>query len=119
MMEFRYVGFEQQQNARAFRFDVVAKGEITRHLVVTADLAHFLVYRVGIQEGPSLCAQKLAADLEKGVEGAHRLTEDDLREHAAARTLAETRRAEARKAGPRRSTGTTARENSPWRKSGI
>ena len=119
MMEFRYVGFEQQQNARAFRFDVVAEGEITRHLVVTADLAHFLVYRVGIQEGPSLCAQKLAADLEKGVEGAHRLTEDDLREHAAARTLAETRRAEARKAGPRRSTGTTARENSPWRKSGI
>ncbi|HYW43547.1 MAG TPA: hypothetical protein VE959_11870 [Bryobacteraceae bacterium] len=117
-MEFRYMGFEQQENARTFRFDVVAKGEPMRHVVVIANLAHFLAHRVGIQEGPSLCAQKLATDLENGVEGAHQLTEEDLRAHAAARTLAETRKAESRKAAPRRPVGTPSWENSPWRKSG-
>jgi hypothetical protein len=112
------MGFDQQRNARTFRFDVVSKGEVTRHLLVTADLALFLTHRIGIQEGPSLCAQKLATDLDKGVEGSHELTEDDLREHAAARTLAEARRAEARKTGPRRPTGGVPR-GSPWRRNGL
>jgi len=54
-MEFRYLGFEQLQNSRAYRFDGVAKGEATRRFVVTANMALFLTYRIGIQEGPSLC----------------------------------------------------------------
>ena len=101
-MEFRYLGFDQQRNVRAYRFDVLAKGEPTRHVVITAELGLFLTHRIGIQEGPSLCAKKLAADLQNGAEGTHELLEEDLRAHSAAIASAEARRAEMRKAGPRR-----------------
>ena len=67
-MEFRYLGFSHQGNARVYRFDVVAKGEINRHLTISADIGLFLAHHVGIQEGPTLCAQKLAADLEDKTE---------------------------------------------------
>ena len=69
-MELRYLGFDHLQNARAFRFEVVVKGAITMQAVVVADMALFLEYRVGIQDGPSLCASRLTADLEQNVEGA-------------------------------------------------
>jgi hypothetical protein len=36
-MELRYLGFDQLENARAYRFDVIAKGEPNRQVVVTAD----------------------------------------------------------------------------------
>src|ERR1051326_2908437 len=101
-MELRYLGFEQLQNARRYRFDLVAKGDATRQFVVTVDLALFRAHGVGIQEGPSLCAQKLLADLESCPEGAHELTTDDLRAYAEKRAAAEARRIEARKSGPRR-----------------
>jgi hypothetical protein len=115
-MEFRYLGFEQHRNARTYRFDVVAKGEPTRHFMVTADLALFLEYRIGIQEGPSLCATKLAADIEGCAEGTHELTADDLRAYALAKAAAEARRAESRRSAPRRPRGTApGYENSPWR----
>src|SRR5579862_1664326 len=100
-MEVRYLGFEQQQNARSYRFDVIEKGQPARRFVVTADLSLFLANRVGIQEGPNLSASKLAADLEKNIDGAHELTGEDLRSHAVARAQAELKRAEMRK-GPRR-----------------
>ncbi len=41
-MEVRYLGFEQQLNARAYRFDVIEKGQPARRFIVTADLALFL-----------------------------------------------------------------------------
>ena len=48
-MELRYLGFDQLDNARAYRFDVIAKGEATRQLSVTVDLGlfrtHHWVYR--------------------------------------------------------------------------
>jgi hypothetical protein len=69
-MELRYLGFDQLQNARAFRFEVVVKGATTMQGVVVADMALFLQYSVGIQDGPSLCAARLTADLEQNVEGA-------------------------------------------------
>lgn len=112
-MEFRYMGFDHQKNARTFRFDVVVKGEPNRRCTVTADLALFLAQRIAIQEAPSLCAQKLASDLAGGIEGDHELTEADLRAFADARTLAEERRAEMRGAAGRRVAG--ASQNSPWR----
>ena len=91
-MEFRYLGFSHQGNARVYRFDVIAKGEINRHLTISADISLFLAHHVGIQEGPTLCAQKLAADLEATLETTgetdHQLTADDLQRYAAARTLA-------------------------------
>ena len=105
-MELRYMGFEQLRNARAFRFDVVAKGEATKAAVVTADMSLFLQYRIGIQEGPTLCATKLTADIEQNVEGDHVLTADDLRLYSDSRAAAEERRLELRRsAGRRHSTG--------------
>jgi hypothetical protein len=38
-MEGRYLGFEQRQNARSYRFDVVEKGPPARRFIVTANLS--------------------------------------------------------------------------------
>jgi len=116
-MEVRYLGFEQQQNARLYQFDVVEKGQPARRFTVTADLSLFLTHRVGIQEGPALSASKLAADLERNFDGVHELTAEDLRAHANARSLAEAQRAEMRK--PPRRRPSPAGERSPWRNSGV
>jgi hypothetical protein len=115
-MELRYLGFEQSQNARAYRFDVIAKGEATRHCIVTVDLALFRTHRVGIQEGPSLCAHKLLRDLGASSEGAHELTTEDLRVYAEGRAMEEARRVEARKSGSHRSKTPPDTSQLPWRK---
>jgi len=111
------MGFDQRQNARVYRFSVIVKGEPNRDMAVTADLALFLNRHVGIQEGPSLCAGKLTADLERSFEGEHQLTDADLEAHAAARTAAEARRAEARRGAPRRPPAAASHEQTPWRRS--
>ena len=116
-MGLRYLGFDELQSARGYRFDLVAKGDETQRFVVTVDLALFSAHRVAIQEGPALCAQKLAADLEKHFLGEHELTAEDLRAYADARATEEARRAEARKAGGRRSKGSPTDSQSPWRNS--
>ena len=113
-MELRYLGFEQLQNARGYRFDVMTKGEPTRQFTVTVDLALFRAHRVGIQEGPSLCARKLSADLEQSAEGAHELTTEDMRAYGDARDAAEARRIESRN-GTRRPKPAAAAENNPQR----
>jgi hypothetical protein len=113
-MELRYLGFDQLQNARGYRFDVLSKGDATRHFTVTVDLALFRAYRVAIQEGPTLCARKLEADLESASENSHELTMDDLRAYAAARDAAEARRIEARKGGARRPKPPVSETQSPW-----
>jgi hypothetical protein len=119
MMELRYLGFEQNQNSRAYRFDVIEKGSAVRRFVVTADLALFLTHRVGIQEGPNLCAQKLEAGLKAGDVEIDRLTEEDLRAHTDARTQALARKAEARRPSIRRlAAASAAHSQSPWRKPG-
>jgi hypothetical protein len=112
-MEVRYLGFEQQQSARSYRFDVLEKGQPAKRFIVTADLSLFHVHGVGIQEGPTLSASKLIADLESDFAGAHQLTAEDLLSYANARSLAERRRAEMRKAPRRRPS--SAEERSPWR----
>jgi|SRR5258705_13065561 len=95
-MDIRYMGFEQQKNARSYRFDVVVKGQPNRRCVVTADLALFLRNRVALQDGPTLSATKLNADLESNREGDHELTDQDLRLHTEERRLAEAARVEKR-----------------------
>lgn len=111
-MEVRYMGFDQLRNARAFRFDVITKGATTRQVVVTADMALFLQFHIGIQDGPSLCAGKLTADLENSFEGEHVLTGDDLRAYSQARVAAEEKRLEMRRsAGRRHHTSGAAFEN--------
>jgi hypothetical protein len=102
-MELRYLGFDQLQNARAFRFDIIVKGETRKQAVVTADMTLFLQYRVGIQDGPTLCAEKLSADLANNVDGEHVLTGDDLRGYSQTRAAAEEKRLEARRMSGRRS----------------
>ena len=112
-MEVRYLGFEQLQNARSYRFDVVRKGELTRHFTVMADLSLFHANGVAIQEGPSLCAGKLLSDLEKNFSGNHELTVEDFRAYVNTRSLAEAKRAERRK--PPRPRPSSAEQRSPWR----
>ena len=106
-MELRYMGFDQKQNTRQYKFDGFANGQPTLHYVVTADLALFLAHRIGIQEGPTLCAHKLSAAQQAVSEVKLELTEEDLRAHADARSLAELRKAEARRVGVRRRPPTT------------
>jgi hypothetical protein len=99
------MGFDQLRNARTFRFALISKGEATRHAVVTADMALFLQFRVGIQDGPALCAGKLTADLERNFEGEHVLTGDDLRAFNQAAAAAEEKRLATRRSAGRRNTG--------------
>lgn len=95
-MELRYMGFDQTQNTRCYRFDRLVRGEPTIRLTITADLALFLEHGVRIQEGPALCADKLAADLALSRMGQHQLTNEDLIAHFQARTRAEALKSEAR-----------------------
>jgi hypothetical protein len=107
------MGFEQRQNARAFQFSVMEKGQPSRHFVVTADIGLFLTHHVALQEGPSLSAGKLTADLARNFEGQHELTATDLREHADAVSLAKAQRAEMRKP-PRRRTAAAVGSEKPY-----
>ena len=119
-MEIRYLGFDQRQNSRVYRFDVRTDGRVTKQVSVTADIAVFRNHGVGIQEGPSLCGNKLTADLERGWEGEHELTAADLRAYAHAKALADAQRAGARKASRRRpGVQPETQQKSPWRNFGI
>jgi hypothetical protein len=119
-VEIRYVGFEQKLNSRVYRFDVRADGSLVRHVSVIADMAVFRNHSVGIQEGPILCGNKLAADLERGWEGEHELTAADLRAFADAKALAAAQRVGTRKAPRRRpAVQPETQQKSPWRYFGI
>ena len=113
-MELRYLGFDQLENARAYRYNLVNKGDAARQFIVTVDLSLFRTHRVSIQEGPTLGAQKLAADLENCAEGVHELTVDDLRAYADSCAAEEERRVAARKSGSRRPNAALAGTRSPW-----
>jgi hypothetical protein len=118
-VEIRYLGFDQRQNSRVYRFDVRSDGQLTKQVSVTADMVVFRNHSVGIQEGPILSGNKLTADLEQGVEGEHELTAADVRAYADAKALADAQRAAARKA-PRRRLEVPAetQQKSPWRNFG-
>jgi hypothetical protein len=96
-LELRYVGFDQHDNIRAYKFDGVEKEQLIVRLVVTADLTLFLKYHINIQEGPELCARKLNAD-PAGL-GLHddQLTNEDLLAFTTARGAKEARKAELRR----------------------
>lgn len=117
-MEIRYLGFDQTQNSRVYRFDVRANGGLAKQVSVTADIAVFRDHRVAIQEGPLLSGNKLTADLEQGWDGEHRLTAADLQAYANTKALADAERASGRK---QRRVGVPAetQEKSPWRNFGI
>ena len=115
MMEFRYMGFDQTQNKRVYKFDRTAHGEATARFVVSVDMALFLEFHVNIQEGPTLCAQKLKADLQSQQEGGeHELTTGDLVAYVAGRAAAAALKAESRRPGPRRKKQEPGTPVSPW-----
>lgn len=119
-MDIRYLGFDQQQNARIYRFDVVEKGQPAKHCSVSVDVALFLRHHVALQDGPTLSATKLAADIERSFEGTHELTEQDMREHTEARLQAEVARAERRSGRrPAPSSPAVQQQRSHWRNFGI
>ena len=120
LVEIRYLGFDQTQNSRVYRFDVHMDGRLTKQAFVTADMTVFRNPSVGIQDGPFLSGNKLTADLERGWEGDHELTAADVRAFADAKALADAQRAGNRKA-PRRQPGMQpdTQQKSPWRNSGI
>ena len=95
-MQLRYMGFDQAKNIREYKFDGVAAGETT-HFVVSADLALFFRYHVGLQEGPVLCLKKLSADLEALQQVPHELTSLDLAAYVSAQAAAEAERKTKRK----------------------
>jgi hypothetical protein len=101
-MELRYLGFDQLGAARAFRFEIPVKGAGARQAVVTAEMGLFLQFHVAIQEGPTLCARKLTADLAMSLDGEHTLTADDLRAYSESKAAAELKRLEMRAASGRR-----------------
>jgi len=96
-MELRYMGFDQTNNNREYRFDGAAAGETAKHFVVSADLALFVKYRVGLQEGPALCLKRLSADLETLQQLPHELTSGDLAAHVSAQAVAAERKNSSRK----------------------
>jgi len=96
-MQLRYMGFDQAKNIREYKFDGVAADETTKHFVVSADLALFFRYHVGLQEGPVLCLKKLSADLEALQQVPHELTSLDLAAYVSAQAAAEAERKTKRK----------------------
>lgn len=108
------MGFEQTPARRLYRFDGTTEKGSVAHFVVSVDLALFVRNRVNIQEGPSLCAQKLIADLNGLHEGEHELTDRDLAAYAAGRAADAARKAAARKTGPRRRKPEPGQPVSPW-----
>lgn len=88
--QVRYIGFEQRDNLRTYRFEQLESGQHSGTFTVTADLGLFAKYHVGIQDGPSLCLHLLAADLERGdpangVQWNRSLTDEDMQAHVASR----------------------------------
>jgi hypothetical protein len=101
-MQLRYMGFDQSKAVRIYRFDSIVDRAPAVRYIVAVDLTLFLKHHVGIQEGPSLCARKLASDLETIEQREHTLTSEDLLAYVTARSEAEARKAAARKPGVRR-----------------
>ena len=63
-MQLLYVGFEQAKNVREYVFHGIAHGEEPHVFVVSAEMALFQSFHVGLQEGPMMCLRTLTADLE-------------------------------------------------------
>src|ERR1039457_6264951 len=104
-MQLRYMGFEQAQAVRVYRFDRIEERVPTVRYTVTADLALFLKHHIGIQEGPALCARKLTSDLEGLAQVEHILTNDDLLAYVTARADAAARKPGVPRRAPVRNEG--------------
>jgi hypothetical protein len=86
----RYLGFDQAQNVRAYRFERLLPGEETTTMLVSADMTLFAKHHVALQEGPGLCLHLLlAAEPDAALpiappQAGRTLTEEDMLAHLAA-----------------------------------
>ena len=96
-MQLRYMGFDQAENIREYKFEGIDAGETAEHFVVSADLALFTKYRVALQDGPALSLKRLSADLETPQQLPHQLTNGDLTAYIADRAAAAERKTSSRK----------------------
>ena len=83
----RYLGFDQQNSIRAYRFERVMPGDENLPFTVTTDLTLFAKHHVGIQEGPNLCRTLLVNGIAIGKPKDLVLTEPDLEAFLAARVI--------------------------------
>jgi cold shock CspA family protein len=92
--EVRFVGFDQENGVRTFRFQAVICHKEEREFTVTADMSMFGKHHVVIQEGPALCSRMVAAELAAGRTGLSQLvlTEKDILAHVASRPIPKPRR---------------------------
>ena len=88
----QYTGFGQTGTIRTYRFKRISHGEGTREFEVSADLALFAKYHIGIQEGPALSLRLVCAGpssaLPASWPSSQCLSEPDLIAHVATRALA-------------------------------
>jgi hypothetical protein len=93
---FLYTGFDQPKGVRHYKFSAVAHGQATIDFIVSVDMALFLKYRVGIQEGPWLCLRKLAQAIPDSSSMQGQLTEGDVVAYVSDRAAAVARNLERR-----------------------
>jgi len=114
-MELRYLGFDQKRTSRVYSFECMMEGKAPARFAVSVEMALFLEYHVGIQEGPALCARKLNAGLELADASIDReLTSEDLQAYTGERAAAEARKAESRRPFTNRRKPEPPSPNSPW-----
>lgn len=85
----RYVGFEQRQNIRTYRFERFTPGELTEEFSVDTDMALFTRHKLRLQEGPLLCLHLLMTALgtqPAGESSPYSLTEQHMLAFLATRT---------------------------------
>jgi CspA family cold shock protein len=105
-MQLQYLGFDQVQNVREYRFEGVTRGADTRHFTVDADLALFTKHHVGMQEGPVVCLRILTAELPSTagqLNVRRKLTDADMMEYLSTRVVPGVRKAPRRWKNPRAS----------------
>ena len=89
--QVRYMGFEQNNGVRTYRFERSVNGELSQAVVITADLRLFSKHHVAIQEGPAICL-RLISHPSASVPVHHSITENDMLEFLASRATAKSHR---------------------------
>ena len=86
--EIRYLGFEQTDNIRSYKFQAWNPHEENQEAIVTVDIVLFRRHGIGIQEGPAISLELVkAAFLESGETKAsvwrRALTDDEMHAYLA------------------------------------
>jgi len=80
-MEFVLVGFREEQGARCFTFEGIARDRTRKQYTVTADLEMLRKYQIAVQELPLLCRRLLERESLVSETATLPFTEQLMREH--------------------------------------